>query len=239
MKQFQRLLQCCAVFLFIGFGAAGASANEWLITVLSGNARADAWLISVDSDNPEAMLHVTADPKTMPGVTGRIGNIAFQKFVSVESNAIFLTSELLKQILPKVKALQDDDKLGEVPTFSFLYAIAGLDAVDGKAFGYNPADGRIALHRYESAIDEQFNQHGIALNSLVGAHDGSLLLKAVLQSGSGEDNTIIYDDTYGEGYRLKDGVVVDKTALYTGNRTPAGGFFPPGISRGTCSGGRR
>ena len=232
MKQFQRLLQCCAVFLFIGFWATGASANEWLITVLSGNARADAWLIPADDDDAKAVLHVTADAKTTPSLRGRIGNIAFQKFASVENNAIYLTSAVLNQLLPQVKALQDDGKLGNTQHFSFLYAIAGLDAVDGKAYGYNPVDGRTALHRYESAIDERFSHHGLALEALVGAHDGSLILKAIFESGGHSDSTVIYDDTYGKGYRLKDGAVIGQSELFSGNHSPVGGFFHLGEQGG-------
>ncbi|WP_281645795.1 hypothetical protein [Parendozoicomonas sp. Alg238-R29] len=231
MQRFQRLLQGCVLIVFTCIGGI-AVANEWLVAVLSGNARADAWLIPMDGDDHKAVLHNIADSKTNPAFVGHSGNIAFKTSVMAESNAIYFTAELLAQMLPELKKLQNDGKLGDYPSFSFLYGIAGLDAVDGKAPGYSPVQGRGALHKYEDVVDELFRINDITLNTLVGVHDGSLLLRAVLQPGSESENVVIYDDTYGEGYRLNDGVVVSRDSIRTDKNIPAGGYFHLGYLGG-------
>ena len=202
-------------------------ADTWLVAVLSGNARADAWLVPLEEDaEPKALLHEIADIKTDADFLGYTGNIAFSHFQVTDYFAGKLTGRLLGKLLPQVERLRDKGILGESPEFSFLYAIAGLDAVDGMADGYKPAEGRQALNVYESIVDEQFRSHGLSLSTLIGAHDGALLLEAVKGQES-DAHVVIYDDTYGEGYLLRDGVVKQHKAAFNGN-TPAGGFYQLG-----------
>ena len=204
-----------------------ASAENWLVAVLSGNARADAWLVPLsDGVEPKALLHEVADIKTDARYLGYIGNIAFKKFELTDHFAGYLVDKLLGQLLPQVQRLKEKGMLGDAPEFSFLYALAGMDAVDGMAPGYNPMDGRQAVSVYEGIVDEQFRTHGLALGALVGAHDGALLLEAVRGQES-DAHVIIYDDTYGEGYLIRDGAVRYRKKMFAG-KTPAGGFYQLG-----------
>ncbi len=224
-------LQVMLIMAALLFSSVGR-ADNWLITVLSGNARSDVWLIPLDeSSDHTSVLHHIADSKTDPAFVGRFGNIAQGNFKTAEDNAIYLTNGLLTKILPEVVSLQNAGKLGKTPKFSFLYAMAGLDAVDGQVKGYKAPEGRKALYQYESAVDEQFSTHGIALDALLGVHDGSLLLSAVQTAGTASQNIVVYDDTYGIGYLIKDGVVVDKSSAEV-DEIPAGGYYQLGYQGG-------
>ena len=232
MKCLQTRLSILLGFLIMLFSSLGWADNHWLVAVLSGNARVDAWLIPLDKgDDHKPRLHNIADSKTNPVFAGHYGNIAYGKFAFSKDNAEYLTAEVLKQMLPEVASLRDDEKLGEDPTFSFMYAIAGLDAVDGLVSGYSPTLGRIALQSYERIVDEQFAVNGIALDTLVGVHDGSLFLNTVQAAGTVADSLIIYDDTYGIGYRLENGAVVAQSSAKAG-KVPAGGYFHLGFQGG-------
>ncbi len=213
------------------FASCLVRADAWLVAVLSGNARADAWLAPLSgTEEPQALLHEVADIKTDAEFLGYTGNIAFNHFQIADHSAGLLTDKLLSKLLPQVERLREKGILGESPEFSFLYAIAGLDAVDGMADGYSSPDGRQALSIYEGLVDEQFRNHGLTLGALVNAHDGALLLEAV-KGQEMDTHVIIYDDTYGEGYLVREGTVVKQKAAFAGT-IPAGGFYQLGYEGG-------
>ncbi len=223
-QQFMKVIVSISLVLLSSAGMA----EEWLVAVLSGNARADAWLIPLDpGQTPQGLLNATADSKTDPSFVGHYGNIAFDYFSDPQKHAIFLTDAVLEKLLPEVLRLQQQGDLGESPTISFLYAMAGLDAVDGRVNGYRSDQGRQALHSYETAVDELFYKNGLQLSTLVGADDGSLLLSAVKQAGTKSNNLVIYDDTCAEGYRIEGNRVVEKVSAQK-CMLPAGGYFQLG-----------
>ncbi|MCL6271968.1 hypothetical protein M3P05_18775 [Sansalvadorimonas sp. 2012CJ34-2] len=213
-----------AILLLAG---RSVQADSWLVAVLSGNARADAWLVPLSGkDEPQALLHEQADIKTDAEFLGYTGNIAFDHFRVADHFAGQLTDKLLAKLLPQLERLKDKGLLGESPEFSFLYAIAGLDAVDGHIYGYSSSEGRQALSIYEGIVDEQFRSHGLTLGAMAAAHDGALLLEAV-KGQEDSAHVVIYDDTYGEGYLVRDGEVIKQKAAFT-DTTPAGGYYQLG-----------
>ena len=223
-----------AMLLLVLFcGSSWSLADSWLVAVLSGNARADAWLVLESGGKtglPVASLHEAVDTKTEAPYVGHYGNIAFSNFQATDNHAGYLVEKLLEKLLSQILELREKGLLGDDPHFSFLYGVAGLDAVDGKAAGYDPASGRRALHHYEDIVDAQFTSHGLNLGSLVGVHDGAWLLEA-LKGEALASQMIIYDDTYGIGYQLADGVVKRQTSAFEG-KVPAGGYFQLGREGG-------
>lgn len=210
-----------------------ANSNDWLITILSGNARVDVWLQSINDPQQTFVLHEIADNKIDPKFLDRYGNIAVSNFATAENNANYLTEQLLKQIFPKIKQLIETEELGSIPQFSVLYAVAGLDAVDGFAgLQFSPDIGRQALHSYERSIDETAAQFGIQIQRIVGVSDVALLLAAIQENHTGNNQIIIYDDVHAIGFKLANNADIYKKDIHN-NGIPAGGYFQLGYNGST------
>ncbi|CAM3847791.1 hypothetical protein [Parendozoicomonas haliclonae] len=221
------------------FSSSVFAANQWLVAVLLGNARADAWLINMDDYKDVPPVHVMADTKTEAAFINLSGNIGSGGFEKGLANTEKLTDALLGKLLPQIKKQNESAQAEDIDgvEINFLYAMAGLDLIDGRVPGsvYQADEGRAVLSRYESHVDQQFRNHGLAINTLLGASDAALLLNAVRATGSATSNSdasnlVIYDDTYGIGYRLNDHGIEQKAELV--KPYPQGGFYALGYQGG-------
>ena len=209
---------------------AGAQAEDYLFAFLGGNARADLWL--VNKSTGKLLLTETADAKTVADYTGHSGNIAFHHFAETDQNAGWLASHLIHKALPRLRHLEQSGQL-EVSSLSFLYALAGLDAVNGEVPGYEAESGEQALRTFEHLVNEAFRSDGRTLAAMRGVSDSALILQAMdvaLGASAGPAaNLVVYADTYAIGfYRHDSSVQVKECFADDFARTPAGGFFQLG-----------
>ena len=223
---FRRLLVC----LLLVFVPVSVQAADYLFAFLGGNARGDLWL--VDRATGQVLLTETADSKTVAEYTGHYGNIAFHHFADTDQHAGWLADHLIRKALPELRRLEQSGQL-EVTSLSFLYALAGLNAVDGKASGYDPIAGRQALHQFEQTVDAAFQSAGRTIAAMHGVSDSKLILKAmevVRETSAGPAaDLVVYTDTYAIGfYRHDGGLQIKESFADDPARTPAGGFFQLG-----------
>ena len=222
-----RQLLMCVVLVFV---PVGVQAADYLFAFLGGNARGDLWL--VDRSTGQVLLTETADSKTVADYTGHYGNIAFHHFADTDQHAGWLADHLIRKALPELRRLEQSGQL-KVTSLSFLYALAGLNAVDGKASGYDPVAGRQALHQFEHIVDTAFQSDGRTIAAMHGVSDSKLLLQAMevvreTSAGSAAD-LVVYADTYSIGFYRHDGDIKIKESFADDPaRTPAGGFFQLG-----------
>lgn len=209
---------------------ASVQAADYLFAFLGGNARADLWM--VDRSTGQVLLTETADAKTVAENAQHSGNIAFHHFADTDQNASWLADHLIRKALPELRRMEQKGLL-EVTKMSFLYALAGLDAVDGQATGYDSVVGRQALHAFEQTIDAAFQSDSRTLDAIYGVSDSKLILQAIntISETFAHQKTdlMIYVDTYAIGFFMSgDGLRVQESVAEDSARTPAGGFFQLG-----------
>ncbi len=216
--------------VWLVFLPVGAQAADYLFAFLGSNARGDLWL--VDRATGQVLLTETADSKTVADYTGHYGNIAFHHFADTDQHAGWLADHLIRKVLPELQRLEQSGQL-KVTSLSFLYALAGLNAVDGKASGYDPVAGRQALHQFEHIVDAAFQSDGRTIAAMHGVSDSKLILQAmevVRETSAGPAaDLVVYADTYSIGFYRHDGnIKVKESFADDPARTPAGGFFQLG-----------
>ena len=201
---------------------ASVQAADYLFAFLGGNARADLWM--VDWSTGQVLLTETVDAKTIAENAQHSGNIALHHFADTDKNASWLVDHLIRKALPEMRRMEQEGLL-EVTSMFFLYALVGLDAVDGQSMGYDPVVGRQALHAFEQTIDAAFQSDGRTLDAIYGISESKLILQAINTISETfvhqKTDLMVYVDTYGIVFFMSDdGLGAQESVAEDSARTP-------------------
>lgn len=197
-------------------------AQENLVYVLwSLNSRAEISLVQRQSDgNHKPLAYVTRDMTEDEAYLDHSGNIAvFKK--NEGKNAASVARKMVQEILTvQEEVLKEENINPKEATFSFMYAVAGVDAADGEYLTqYSPVKSRAIENQARIAIDEAFTEAGITLSSLMVSRDSGLIGEA-MKLKDPEPHLVVFKTTYDMLFYQNNGSVV--TLDVRANKIPSG-----------------
>lgn len=172
------LLATCLVAILSSPLVSAAQKYQYLL--LSLNSQAQISLIKIMEDGQHLTLRtILRDFTKDPEFKDRTGNIAAKK-EKPENEAVFVASRMSELMLQEQATLTDEDGLQDPEShYSFLYAAAGMEAMDGVYPTLPAPEVRAREASARAGIEGVFNGHGIRLDSIRSCGDAALVLRMV------------------------------------------------------------
>ncbi|WP_433997750.1 hypothetical protein [Endozoicomonas sp.] len=184
--------------------------DELTYVLWSLNSRAEMYLIQrLDNNKPRVLASIKRDMSIDEAYLDHVGNIAFKRTrTAMKSgnydptrNATAVARKMALEMLEEQKPILAQKGIDPAKAkSSFLYAVAGFDAMAAKEGDelydyFNPQDVVDIQQQAETAIRDAFHSSGIVLSDIWTTRDTALISEA-MKLMTAEDELFVFKTTY-------------------------------------------
>ncbi|WOG28922.1 hypothetical protein [Endozoicomonas sp. 8E] len=196
--------------LSISFSAILQAQEELVYVLWSLDSHAEMYLVQrLDNDEPRVLVSIKRDMYIDDAYQDHVGNIAYKRSrtdmirgdYDPSRNAVAVARKMAREMLAEQKPVLAEKGIDPAKTpISFLYAVAGFDAVTAKEGDlrhkfFDPQDAIVVQEHAEKAIKETFQSSGIALTDIRTTHHTALIGEA-MKLMNAEDELFVFKTTY-------------------------------------------
>ncbi|WP_422138886.1 hypothetical protein [Endozoicomonas sp. ALC020] len=227
----RKMLILFVAVLSISFSAILQAQEELVYVLWSLDSRAEMYLVQrLDNEKPRVLVSIKRDMYIDDAYLDHVGNIAYKRSrtdmmrgdYDPSRNAVAVARKMAREMLAEQKSVLAQKGIDPAKTpISFLYAVAGFDAVTAKEgdlrhIFYDPQDAIVVQEHAEKAIKETFQSSGIALTDIRTTHHTALIGEA-MKLMNAEDELFVFKTTYDVVCSMEQGELkaLDMKMLYS------------------------